>query len=176
MSGCKSAGCPNCSGVCKELKSCDLIISAVGSDATIIETKMIKDAILGELPSVISCWVEANAIAGHGILFEKDSIDLKSYIPDIVDEIFGQLIILEDEYGKSLKKDDVGCNSSYMPYSFLNSEMHVNHFANMIVQYILDQKIKPIVSSIGNLADVKEHLKKDYKDLDSFMLYTKELF
>lgn len=160
----------------EELKSCDLIISAVGSDATIVETKMIKDAILGELPSVISCWVEANAIAGHGILFEKDSIDLKSYIPDIVDEIFGQLIILEDEYGKSLKKDDVGCNSSYMPYSFLNSEMHVNHFANMIVQYILDQKIKPIVSSIGNLADVKEHLKKDYKDLDSFMLYTKELF
>ena len=38
------------------------------------------------------------------------------------------------------------------------------------------KKIKPIVSSIGNLADVKEHLKKDYKDLDSFMLYTKELF
>ena len=37
----------------EELKSCDLIISAVGSDATIIETKMIKDAILGELPSVI---------------------------------------------------------------------------------------------------------------------------
>jgi hypothetical protein len=160
----------------EELKSCDLIISAVGSDATIIETKMIKDAILGELPSVISCWVEANAIAGHGILFEKDSIDLKSYIPDIVDEIFGQLIILEDEYGKSLKKDDVGCNSSYMPYSFLNSEMHVNHFANIIVQYILEKKIKPIVSSIGNLDDIKEYLKEEYKNLVSFSLYTKELF
>ena len=123
----------------EELKSCDLIISAVGSDATTVEIKMIKDAIIGELPSVISCWVEANAIAGHGILFEKDSIDLKSDITDIVDEIFEQLIILEDKYGKSLKKDDVGCNSSYMPYSFLNSEMHVNHFANIIVQYILYQ-------------------------------------
>ena len=160
----------------EELKSCDLIVSAVGSDATIIETKMIKDAILGELPSVISCWVEANAIAGHGILFEKDSIDLKSDIPDIVDEIFGQLIILEDEYGKSLKKDDVGCNSSYMPYSFLNSEMHVNHFTNMIVQYILDLKIKPIISSTGNIAEVKEHLKENYKNLESFTLCTKELF
>lgn len=160
----------------EELKSCNLIVSAVGSDATIIETKMIKDAILGELPSVISCWVEANAIAGHGILFEKDSIDLKSYIPDIVDEIFGQLIILEDEYGKSLKKDDVGCNSSYMPYSFLNSEMHVNHFANMIVQYILDLKIKPVISTIGNIADVKEYLKENYKNLESFTLCTKELF
>ncbi|MCG3651386.1 ThiF family adenylyltransferase [Aliarcobacter butzleri] len=160
----------------EELKSCDLIISAVGSDATVVETKMIKDAIIGELPSVISCWVEANAIAGHGILFEKDSIDLESNIPDIVDEIFGKLIILKDEYGKSLTKDDVGCNSSYMPYSFLNAEMHVNHFANMIVQYILDQKIKAIVSSIGNLTDVKEHLKKDYKNLESFTLCTRELF
>ncbi|WP_419274947.1 ThiF family adenylyltransferase [Aliarcobacter butzleri] len=160
----------------EELKSCDLIISAVGSDATVVETKMIKDVIIGELPSVISCWVEANAIAGHGILFEKDSIALESNIPDIVDEIFGKLIILKDEYGKSLTKDDVGCNSSYMPYSFLNAEMHVNHFANMIVQYILDQKIKAIVSSIGNLTDVKEHLKKDYKNLESFTLCTRELF
>ena len=160
----------------EELKSSNLIVSAVGSDATIIETKIIKDAIIGKLPSVISCWVEANAIAGHGILFEKDSIDLKSDIPDIVDEIFGQLIILEDEYGKSLKKDDVGCNSSYMPYSFLNSEMHVNHFANMIVQYILDLKIKPVISSIGNIVEVKEHLKENYKNLESFTLCTNELF
>ncbi|UYF44476.1 ThiF family adenylyltransferase [Aliarcobacter cryaerophilus] len=160
----------------EELKSCDLIISAVGSDATTVEIKMIKDAIIGELPSVISCWVEANAIAGHGILFEKDSIDLKSDITDILDEIFEQLIILEDKYGKSLKKDDVGCNSSYMPYSFLNSEMHVNHFANIIVQYILDLKIKPIISSIGNIAEVKEHLKENYKNLESFTLCTKELF
>lgn len=160
----------------EELKSCDLIVSAVGSDATIVETKMIKDAIIGELPSVISCWVEANAIAGHGILFEKDSINLKVDITDIVDEIFGKLIILKDEYGKNLTKDDVGCNSSYMPYSFLNAEMHVNHFANMIVKYILDKETKPIVSSIGDLTDVKEHLKEDYKNLDSFTLYTKELF
>ena len=160
----------------EELKSCDLIVSAVGSDATIVETKMIKDAIIGELPSVISCWIEANAIAGHGILFEKDSINLKADITDIVDEIFGKLIILKDEYGKDLTKDDVGCNSSYMPYSFLNAEMHVNHFANMIIQYILYKETKPIVSSIGNLTDVKEHLKEDYKNLDSFTLYTKELF
>lgn len=160
----------------EELKFCDLIVSAVGSDATIVETKMIKDSIIGKLPSVISCWVEANAIAGHGILFEKDSIILKSDMTDIVDEIFGKLIILKDEYGKSLKKDDVGCNSSYMPYSFLNGEMHVNHFANIIVQYILEKKIKPIVSSIGNLDDIKEYLKEEYKNLVSFSLYTKELF
>ena len=159
----------------EELKSCDLIVSAVGSDATIVETKMIKDAIIGELPSVISCWVEANAVAGHGILFEKDFIELKSNVTDIVYDIFRKLIILKDEYGKNLTKDDVGCNSSYMPYSFLNAEMHVNHFANMIVQYILEQKIKPIISSIANLADVKEHLKENYKNLDSFTLYKKEL-
>jgi len=160
----------------EELKSCDLIVSAVGSDATIVETKMIKDAIIGELPSVISCWVEANAVAGHGILFEKDSIELKSNVTDIVDDIFGKLIILKDEYGKNLTKDDVGCNSSYMPYSFLNAEMHVNHFLNMVVQYILDQKIKPVVSSIGNLVDVKEYLREDYKNLESFTLSTRELF
>lgn len=160
----------------EELKSCDLIVSAVGSDATIVETKMIKDAIIGELPSVISCWVEANAVAGHGILFEKDSIELKSNVTDIVDDIFGKLLILKDEYGKNLTKDDVGCNSSYMPYSFLNSEMHVNHFSNMVVQYILDQKIKPVVSSIGNLVDVKEYLREDYKNLESFTLSTRELF
>lgn len=159
----------------KELNSCDLIISAVGSDATIIETKMIKDAITGELPSIISCWVEANAIAGHSILFEKDSIDLEFGITDILDNIFGKIIILENDYGKNLKKDDVGCNSSYMPYSFLNSEMHVNHFANMIIQYILGSKIKPIFSSIGNLSDIKEFLKADYKNLESFTLCTKEL-
>jgi len=158
----------------EELNNCDLVISAVGSDAAIIETKMIQDTIKGRLPSVISCWVEANAVAGHGILFEKNSIDITDNIVDVIDSIFERIIILENHYGKSLKKDDVGCNSSYMPYSFLNSEMHVNYFANMIVQYILNTNIKPVFSSIGDLTDVKEFLKKDFKNLESFTLYTKE--
>lgn len=158
-----------------ELKECDLIVSALGSDAKIAETKMIHDAIIGELPSVISCWVEANAIAGHSILFSKNSIDKKLNISNTLQEVFERIIILKKEYGKNLQKNDVGCNSSYMPYSFLNSDMHVNHFTNMIVQYILDNKIKPIFSSIGDLSAVKEHLKDEYEDFNSFTLLKKEI-
>lgn len=149
------------------LSECDLIISALGSDAKIVETKLIKDSINGVLPPIISCWVEANAIAGHSILFDKNDTF------EDIDKLFDSITILNSDFGKGLKKSDVGCSSSYMPYTFLNADMHTNHFANMIIQYILNGN-KKYVSSIGDVSTVREHLKDDYKDVNSFSLIQKE--
>lgn len=157
------------------LESCDLIVSALGSDAKIVETKMIQDAVIGNLPPVISCWVEANAVAGHSIFFNKNSIDSGFNIYNQVSNIFNSITILVEEYSRKLQKDDVGCNSNYMPYSFLNSDLHINHFTLMITEYLLGHKIEPIFSSIGNLSEVYEYLKDDYKSLDSFTLLKKSI-
>ena len=157
----------------EELKSCDLIISALGSEAKIVETKIIKDSISNNLPPLISCWLEANAVAGHSILFKSKQPTFSKEVTFDIDEFFNSLTILNNDYAKSLYKSEVGCNSSYMPYSFLSADIHINHFAHMIVQNILEQEISPIYSSIGDISNLEQFLKNKYKDLNSFSLTTK---
>lgn len=157
----------------EELKSCDLIISALGSEAKAVETKMVKDTISNNLPPLISCWLEANAVAGHSILFNNNQQTFSKEIPFDIDTFFNSLTILKDDYAKSLYKDDVGCNSSYMPYSFLSADIHINHFAHMVVKNILEEDIQPVLSSIGDLSNLKQYIKNEYKDLNSFSLLTK---
>ena len=143
-----------------KLNDCDLIISALGSDANHIEEKLILDAIDNKLPPVISCWLEANAVAGHSILFDNRLIKYKNNNGFFdMNTLFSDITILDKEYGASLTKEDLGCNSSYMPYSFLNADLHINHFANMITTYILDKNIKSIWSSIGDISKVVKYMK-----------------
>jgi hypothetical protein len=139
-----------------KLKSHDLLITALGSEANHIEELIVNKSIDGELPPVISCWLEANAIAGHSIYFDN-MIDSSSFD---MQTIFSNITILEKEYAASLKKDDVGCNSSYMPYSFINADLHINHFANMVIDKILGNKTPAIYTSIANISGYEEYIKK----------------
>lgn len=159
----------------EELKSCDLIISALGSEAKAVETKMIKDAISNDLPPLISCWLEANAVAGHSILFNSNQPTFSKEVPFDIDTFFNSLTILKDDYAKSLYKDDVGCNSSYMPYSFLSADIHINHFAHMVVKSILEEDTQAIFSSIGDLSNLEQYIKDEYRHLNSFSLLTKDI-
>lgn len=139
-----------------KLKSQNLIITALGSEANHIEELIINKSVDGNLPPVISCWLEANAIAGHSVYFDNminsASFDMQT--------IFSNITILDKEYAGSLKKDDVGCNSSYMPYNFINADLHINHFANMVIEKILDNKIPSIYTSIANINGYEKHIKE----------------
>lgn len=153
-----------------KLKSHDLIITALGSEANHIEELIINKSVEGELPPTISCWLEANAIAGHSIYFDNkiDSNDFN------MQTIFNNITILNKKYADSLKKDDVGCNSSYMPYNFINADIHINHFTNMAIEIILDNTIPAIYTSIANINGYEEYLKKGIK-VNSNTLIIKDL-
>ena len=158
-----------------KLKNCDLIISALGNDANHIEEHLIQNAINGDLPPVISCWLEADAIAGHAVLFDlflKDYQNMNGFFD--INYLFSNINILDGNYAKSLKKDDVGCNATYMPYSFLNADLHINHFANMIISFVLKQETKRILSSIGNIEYISEYLKNS-KSYTSYTILQSEL-
>ena len=158
-----------------DLKDCDLIISALGSEANIIEEELIKDSINEELPPIISCWLEANAVAGHAILFDtkmQDLINKSGFFK--MSSFFNSLSILNSDYANSLQKNDVGCNANYMPYSFIDADLHTNRFAQMIIQYIVDGNIKNIWSSIGDISSIQEHL-VDEKSIEPYSLYKKDV-
>lgn len=157
-----------------QIKDADLVISALGSDASHVEEKLIRDAIYENGPTVISCWLEANAVAGHAILFNEK---LKDFTNDgrffSINKLFNSITILDKEYANTLIKKDVGCNANYMPYSYLDADLHINYFAKMITSYILNSKIIPIWSSIGSLNDITDHIKKEL-DLQEYTLLKKD--
>ena len=139
------------------LKSMDLIILALGSDGTEVQEKIIIDVINKINPPVITCWLEAKAVAGHALLFDKRVAD--SYRDgnefNLLD-IYDAISVVDKEYAKSLVKEDVGCNATYMPYSYVNSDIHVNHFAIMIIKHLQGTNTKTTMSSYGDLKDIPE--------------------
>ena len=47
-----------------------------------------------------------------------------------------------------------------MPYSFINADLHINHFANMVIDKILGNKTPAIYTSIANISGYEEYIKK----------------
>lgn len=140
------------------LENVDLIVSAIGSDANHIEEYILRLSIKEELPPTISCWVEAGAVIGHSILINKDLSSIDEFN---MNKFFSNITYLNSDLTSKLKKKDIGCNSSYMPYTYLNADLHINHFSNMITKYILDEKIHNVWSSIGEVSVFREYIKKD---------------
>lgn len=159
------------------LKDSDLIISALGNDAPEIENMLILDSINGNLPAVISCWFEAGAAVGHCVYFDAETKKHLNNSTFNMFEMFKKLYYFKDEYAKTLLKDDVGCNSTYMPYSFINADIHNNHFSTMAIKCLLGKTKYPIWSSYGDLEGIAPEnvtdssiqsnilLKKDYIDV-----------
>lgn len=139
--------------VVDELKNVDLIITAIGSDAPAVEPYLSNLAQTGEIPSTITCWLEADGIAGHALLSDDAmAFDL--------DETMESLQILNSDYAGTLVQSEVGCNSNYMPYGFIDADLHTNRMAKYILQLINGQRLRGI-TSIGDIGIHKLYLKKD---------------
>ncbi|RXJ94807.1 hypothetical protein CRV00_05605 [Malaciobacter molluscorum] len=152
--------------VLNDLKDCDLIITALGSDANHIEEKIIRDAINKNSAPVISCWFEATACIGHGILFDS-TCDSKVFN---INKLFNEIMLLDEKATSMFVKSDVGCNSNYMPYTYLNANLHLNHFANMVTKYLMDEKIKNHWVSVGEIGSLDKYLKSDLKVEDNTLI------
>lgn len=150
----------------KKLTECDLIITALGSDANHIEEKIIRDSINGKFKPVISCWFEATASIGHSLLFDN-SCNSEEFN---LNSLFKRITILDEKATSEFVKSDVGCNSNYMPYTYLNANIHLNHFANMIIKYLLDEKIETHWTSIGEIGNLNKYLKNGHQINDNTLI------
>jgi molybdopterin/thiamine biosynthesis adenylyltransferase len=135
------------------LKNVDLIVLALADDAPIVEEEIAKQSIIKKLPKTIVLWLEANALAGHSIIPNQ----IQNY--QNIQDVAKQIAILNTNYSKSFIKSDIGCNGSYMPYSFIDADQHLNCFAKTIIEFLHTNNTHAATSSIGNINDVpKESL------------------
>lgn len=103
----------------------NLIISALGSDGTIFETFLLQTH--EHIPKIVS-WFEGS-VGGHAI-FTRTKLDNFS-------EIVGKLKIVDDGNEEKLIKDDIGCNSVYAPYAFIDAENTITAVARMVTDFII---------------------------------------
>lgn len=103
----------------------NLIISALGSDGTIFETFLLQT--YEHIPKIVS-WFEGS-VGGHAI-FTRTKLDNFS-------EIVGKLKIVDDGNEEKLTKDDIGCNSVYAPYAFIDAENTITAVARMVTDFII---------------------------------------
>lgn len=140
-----------------ELKKQNLIISAVGSEGSNFQFLLAQ---LIDKPKIFS-WFEGN-IAGHIIYMDK------------ISEEFGfiskNIRITKDEYISTLIKEDIGCNSFYAPYAFIDAENTVNHLARMVTNFIINKgKIEKEVWTIfGDTIENKERIKEKYINIEPY--------
>jgi hypothetical protein len=137
------------------LSDVDLIITAIGSDAPAVEPWLSDKACKGLIPQMLTCWLEANGISGHA-LSTKEGNNFN------FDKTCNALNILDDDYAASLLEEEVGCNSTYMPYGFLDADIHINHMASFALS-LLDNTEKKAMSSFGNLQPYKRWIKMDFQ-------------
>ncbi|MDN5042265.1 ThiF family adenylyltransferase [Aliarcobacter butzleri] len=142
----------------------NLIISALGSDGTIFETFLIQ--IYEHIPKIIS-WFEGS-VGGHA-MFTKTKVDNFS-------EIIGKLKIVADGKEKELIKDDIGCNSVYAPYAFIDAENTITAVARMVTDFIIkkDDFVNQNWTILGNLEENKGLINTKYFENDSYSVLKRD--
>ncbi len=135
------------------LHDVDLIITAIGSDAPAVEPWLADKVSKGFLPQMLTCWLEADGISGHALsVKEGDKFNFN--------KTCDTLNILDIEHAASLLETEVGCNSTYMPYGFLDADVHINHMASFALSLLKDTD-KKAMSSFANIEPYKEWIDKD---------------
>lgn len=137
------------------LRDVDIIISAVGGDAPVLEKALCDKSLSGELPPVIACWLEAYAFAGHAVLIDQTS-------QHSISMIYPLLALLDETYAATLEEKDAGCNANFMPYTYLEADQHITQFAKMIAQYAQTKNVLPTLTSIG---DFNEEIANNLKSI-----------
>jgi hypothetical protein len=142
----------------------NLIISALGSDGTIFETFLVQ--IYEHIPKIIS-WFEG-AVGGH-TMFTKTKIDNFS-------EIIGKLKIVEDGKEEKLIKDDIGCNSVYTPYAFIDAENTITVVARMVTDFIIkkDDFKNQAWTILGDLEENKSVVNGKYFEFESYSILKRD--
>jgi molybdopterin-synthase adenylyltransferase len=142
----------------------NLIISALGSDGTIFETFLVQ--IYEHIPKIIS-WFEGS-VGGHA-MFIKTKVDNFS-------EIIGKLKIVADGKEKELIKDDIGCNSVYAPYAFIDAENTITAVARMVTDFIIkkDDFVNQNWTILGNLEENKSLINTKYLENDSYSVLKRD--
>lgn len=147
-----------------ELKKQNLIISAVGSEGSNFEFLLAQ---LINKPKIFS-WFEGN-IAGHIIYMNKIS-DKFGYISE-------NIKITKNEYNSTLIKEDIGCNSFYAPYAFIDAENTVNHLARIITNFIIKKgRVEEEVWTIfGDTIENKEKIKEKYENIEPYSFIKRKI-
>jgi hypothetical protein len=142
-----------CAEACiEELQNVDLIVGAIGSDAPAIEAYIAELVTNQKLPPLLSCWLEANAVAGHAF-YVNNSLKLNSF-----DSATDSLNILDYTFASTLIQSEVGCNSDYMPYSHLEADHHINKMAQFVINISLDKNDIRALSSYGDIEQFQSNL------------------
>ncbi|MDR1007183.1 MAG: ThiF family adenylyltransferase [Campylobacteraceae bacterium] len=142
----------------------NLIISALGSDGTIFETFLLQ--IYEHIPKIIS-WFEGS-IGGHAIFIRRK---IKNF-----SDIIGKLKIVDNSKEKELIKDDIGCNSAYAPYAFIDAENTVTAIARMVTNFIIKKEdfIDQAWTMLGDLEENHGLISEKYYEKDSYSILKRD--
>jgi len=105
---------------------------------------------------MIKCWLEAGGISGHALATKQgSSFDF--------DKVCDTLNILKPDYATSLLKEEVGCNSTYMPYGFLDADTHISHMARFALSLLNgdNNNNKNAMSSFGDIEFYEKWIDRD---------------
>jgi hypothetical protein len=155
------------------LSQTDLIISAVGSEGEgfeqlLLQMKHSKNEKIS-IPPIVLTWFEG-AIAGQVVLIKETDID---DFPVFLEKVS----VLEKAKKNELTKLDMGCNSSYSPYAFIDAENTVLHASLLITKYIASLgKCKEEVWTIFNDTEqYNEYLIENYKNSPAYSIQKQKL-
>jgi len=142
----------------------NLIVSAIGSEGNIFEHFFSQ---LNDRPKIFT-WFEAD-IAGQ-IIFTKSKIE-------DFNKLTSKIRVTKEEYISSLSKNDIGCNSMFTPYSFIDAENTVNHVARFITNFISKKgNLKEEVWTIfGDNELNKDKIEVEYQDSPAFSIKKRPL-
>ncbi len=157
----------------KKLSQTNLIVSAVGSEGERFEQLLLqlKHSKNQEIfiPDVILTWFEG-PVGGQIVLVKNTDIDdFPTFLKNIT--------ILDESKKSSLIKLDIGCNSSYSPYAFIDAENTVLHASFMITEYIASfGRTDEIIYTVFN--DTKkynDYLSEKYKKIPPYTIKKQKL-
>jgi hypothetical protein len=155
------------------LSQTGLIISAVGSEGEgfeqlLLQLKHSKNQEIS-IPPIVLTWFES-AIAGQIVLIKETDID---DFPVFLDKV---TILDKTKIGK-LTKLDMGCNSSYSPYAFIDAENTVLHASLLITEYIVSLgEIDELIYTVFNDTEkYNDYLLEDYKKITPYTVQKQKL-
>ena len=155
------------------LSQTGLIISAVGSEGEgfeqlLLQMKHSKNKEIS-IPPIVLTWFES-AIAGQIVLLKDTDID---DFPVFLEKI----TVLDKSKKEELTKLDMGCNSTYSPYAFIDAENTVLHASLLITKYIaLSGEMDEVVYTVFNDTEqYNDYLSEDYKKIHPYTIRQQKL-
>ena len=156
-----------------KIKQTNLIVSAVGSEGEgfeqlLLQMKHSQNKGIA-IPSIVFAWFES-AVAGQVMLITETDID---DFPVFLEKIS----VLDKSKRGELTKLDMGCNSSYTPYAFIDAENTVLHASLLITKYIasLEKSTEEVWTIFNDTEQYNDYLLEDYKKISPYSIEKQKL-